>query len=258
MISAGAADRGLRDSMSKPLIGITGNFQTQDAGKPEGGQRLNVSNAYVAAVIRAGGVPLVMPLTGEDEVTEAAVQATDGLIVTGGVDVNPLEYGEEPTPKQGFFCAARDHTDLCAIRCAFRLRRPILGICRGIQVLNVAFGGTLYQDVSGKEGPAALKHFQQAAPDAPCHTVHVRAECRLHDLLGDTVRTNSFHHQAVHRVAAGFRVGATASDGIPEEIEREDGGFVIGIQWHPELMAVYGDPTMQGLFDRFVDACRKA
>ncbi|QAT50126.1 gamma-glutamyl-gamma-aminobutyrate hydrolase family protein [Caproiciproducens sp. NJN-50] len=243
--------------MSKPIVGIMGNFQSEEAGRPEGGQRLNVSNAYVVSVIRAGGVPLVIPLTWNDEVVVTAVQAMDGLIVTGGVDVNPLEYGEEPTLKQGFFCAERDHTDFCAIRNASRLHRPILGICRGIQALNVAFGGTLYQDVSLKSGSPALKHFQEAAPNAPCHTVHVRAESCLHSLLGDTVRVNSFHHQAVHRVAAGFRISATATDGIIEEIEQESNEFVVGIQWHPELMAAYGDRTMQGIFDLFVNACAK-
>lgn len=250
-----AAEKEWEKHMAKPIIGITGNFQAKDSGKPEGGQRLNVSNAYVVAVIRAGGVPLVMPLTWEDEATEAAVTAVDGMIVTGGVDVNPLEYGEEPTPKQGFFCAARDHTDLCAIRCAVRLRKPILGICRGNQILNVAFGGTLYQDVSLKDGPAALKHFQEADPDSCSHTVQIRPDSRLHGLLGDTARVNSFHHQSVHRLAEGFRVGATAPDGTIEAIERESDEFVLGIQWHPELMAAYGDKTMQQVFHMFVRAC---
>ncbi|MCI1959774.1 MAG: gamma-glutamyl-gamma-aminobutyrate hydrolase family protein [Clostridia bacterium] len=242
--------------MSKPIIGIMGNYQSEDAGRPEGGQHINVNNAYMVSVISAGGLPLIMPLTWEDEVTEAAVQAADGLIVTGGGDINPLEYGEEPTPKQGFSCAIRDHTDFCAIRSASRIHRPILGICRGIQSLNVAFGGTLYQDVS-LNSAAALKHHQEAAPNACCHTVHIQTESRLYNLLGSIVQTNSFHHQAICRVASGFRIGATASDGIIEEIEQESDEFVVGIQWHPELMAAYGDKTMQGIFDMFVSACIK-
>lgn len=243
--------------MARPIIGVTGNYQAKDAGKPDGGQRLNVSNAYIVSVIRAGGVPLVLPLTGEDTATEAAVEAVDGLIVTGGVDVNPLEYEEEPTPKEGFFCAARDHTDLCAIRCADRLHKPIFGICRGIQILNVAFGGSLYQDVSQKDGQAALKHFQEANPDSCSHTVQIRPDSGLFEMLGAKIRVNSFHHQAVHRLAEGFRVAATAPDGIVEAVERESGSFLLGIQWHPELMAAYGDETMQRIFNHFIEVCGK-
>ena len=217
---------------------------------------MHVSNAYVVSVLRSDGIPVVLPLSGEASVIEETVQMIDGLLVTGGVDVNPLLYGEEPSPKTGYFCAARDRTDIEAILCANRLHKPILGICRGLQVINVAFGGTLYQDISLIEGEP-LKHFQESEPYSPGHTVTVRKECCLHGILGDVVGTNSFHHQAAKRVADGFMVGATAKDGIPEEIENLSENFVVGIQWHPELMAANGDQTMQSIFSLFIRACRK-
>lgn len=244
--------------MRKPFIGIIGSYQSQDAEKSEGYQRLNVSNAYVVSVLRSEGIPVILPLSGDASVIEETVRAVDGLLVTGGVDVNPLLYGQEPSPKLGYFCAARDRTDMAAIGCAHRMRKPILGICRGMQVINVAFGGTLYQDVSLMKGEP-VKHFQESEPFSPGHTVTVRKTCCLYDILGGTgtIHTNSFHHQAVERVADGFTVGAAARDGIAEEIENLSDDFVLGIQWHPELMAADGDKTMQSIFSLFIRACRK-
>jgi putative glutamine amidotransferase len=231
-----------------------GSFQPQDAQKAEGYQRLYVSNAYIVSVINSGGVPVVLPLTGNQEVIEEAIQSVNGLLVTGGVDLNPLLYGEEPSPKLGHFCELRDRTDICAINAATRCHKPILGICRGMQVINVAFGGTLYQDISLKEG-MQFKHFQESEPYSAGHTVAIFKESCLYEILGSTIETNSFHHQAANRIAEGFIAGAVTKDGVPEEIEKISGDFVVGIQWHPEMMAANGDKTMQSIFNLFIKAC---
>lgn len=242
--------------MRKPVIGMIGGFRSEDAQKPEGYQRLNVSNAYVVSVLRAGGIPIVLPLMESQKVIEATVGIIDGLLVTGGADVNPLLYGEEPTPKQGYFCSFRDQTDLFSIRSAAECHKPILGICRGLQIMNVAFGGTLYQDVSDAGG-VAQKHFQESQPYSASHTVMIEKKSRLYQLLGDTIQANSFHHQAAKSIAPGFWVGAKAKDGIVEEIEKESEDFVVGIQWHPEMMAAHGDKTMQSIFNLFVNTCAR-
>ena len=240
--------------MRKPLIGMTGGFRQQDAQKTEGSQRLNISNAYTVSILRAGGLPVVLPLTDDREAVRELIESVDGLLVTGGVDVNPLRYGEEPLPKQGYICSLRDSTDLCAIHSAAECHRPILGICRGLQSINVAFGGTLYQDLSYMNG-TPLKHSQESEPECAGHTVTIKQESRLFQILGGTIQTNSFHHQAAKRVAEDFLVGATTKDGVVEEIEKKSDGFVVGIQWHPELMAASGDPVMQKIFNLFVRAC---
>lgn len=242
--------------MSKrPVIALTGDFRKEEARLLTGCRTVCVNNAYAEAVLAAGGVPIVMPVSDDRESVEQTVAMADGLLVTGGGDINPLLFGEEPVEAQGFFSRRRDFLDFTSIRCAMRLGRPVLGICRGVQSLNVVCGGTLYQDLSLKEG-THVKHMQDSEPDGAGHTVEIDSSSLLYGILGGTVQTNSFHHQAVSRVAPGFAATGRARDGVIELIEKQDGGFAMGIQWHPELMAAGGSRPMQAVFDRFVEACR--
>lgn len=242
--------------MSKPIIGITANLQSSTPDVSAGFKRVSVSNAYVVSVILGGGIPAVLPVTDDRSVIEPLLSGVDGVLITGGADVNPLLYGEEPWPKQGSFSPERDRCDMLVIRTAFRMHKPILGICRGIQVLNVAFGGTLYQDVSLIDG-ACLKHYQEAESGCASHTVAFTPESRLSGLWGDSIQTNSFHHQAVRKPGEGFLPVAFAKDGVIEAIERTGDGFILGVQWHPELMTAAGDDDMRKFFALFADICEE-
>ena len=227
-----------------------GNLLIDQGGMWPGYVRAYVNNDYVQAVVTAGGIPFILPVNADKQAVRTQVESMDGLVISGGFDVNPLEYGEEPDEKQGFLCPERDKFDLTVIEAATELHKPILGVCRGIQILNVAFGDTLYQDISLDEGKKHVKHVQSSRPDVAGHMVNVVKGTKLCDILGESALTNSFHHQAVKDVAKGFRVAARAKDGIVEAIEKED-GFVIGVQFHPEML-FRKDPKMLCLFETLV------
>lgn len=241
--------------MSKPVIGIVTGLKSENADLRRYCKVAGANYSYVLAVLGSGGIPLLLPPMERDADVSEAVEKIDGLLVTGGNDVNPLLFGEEPIHGMGSFSPERDHIDLCSIRCAFEKKKPILGICRGIQSINIAFEGTMYQDINTDE--FFVKHSQQSESFAASHTVEVCKESLLFPILGEKAAVNSWHHQAIKDPAPGFLAGAVAKDGIIEEIERTDGRFVLGLQWHPELMAAEGDEKMQKIFSLFVAACNK-
>ena len=242
--------------MSKPVIGIIASLVGNDADLLPSCKGVRVTNAYVLSVLGSGGVPMIIPPVDDDAAVAEMIARTDGLLISGGNDLSPLIYGEEPCKKQGSFSPERDHIDLTAIAEAHRQQKPMLGICRGIQALNVYFGGTLYQDLA-QEDKFTVKHYQEGRFSAPSHTVKIEKDCTLFPILGEKIVVNSFHHQAVKDVAEGFRVGAYSKDGVIEEIEMEKGPFVMGIQWHPEVMTADGDPEMKKIFGLFVEQCSK-
>lgn len=232
----------------RPIIGITCGRQTKD-----GADRYYVDTANIRAVAEAGGVPVLIPNAYDEEKLAAALDLVDGLYLPGGVDVDPHLYGEEPVAGMGEFDPDWDALDVTAAKIALQRGLPILAICRGAQVLNVAAGGTLYQDIPSQL-PGALKHSQKGPRWAASHAVTLAPDSRLAELFGTTaLRVNSYHHQAVKDVAPGFRAAATAPDGVVEAIEKVDGPFVVGVQWHPELM-VQREPMHQALFAAFVEA----
>lgn len=242
--------------MSRPVIGIISSLKSDDPNLCTINKVVSVNHSYVLSVLGSGGLPLILPPADSDETVTAMVEKVDGLLVTGGNDLRPQLYGEEPGWGQGSFSPERDHLDMVSIRAAQEQGKPILGICRGIQSINVCFGGTLYQDIR-REKTCTVNHYQESESSCPSHTVEISKDSILYPILGQSVMTNSFHHQAVKRVADGFRVGAVAKDGMVEEIENSRGPFLLGIQWHPELMASSGDPAMQKVFNLFVNACGK-
>jgi putative glutamine amidotransferase len=243
------------DNMKKPLIGIVGNLLIDQGGMFPGYERAYVNNDYVQSILNAGGTPFILPLISDYESVKCQIEAVDSIVISGGYDVNPLIYGEEPTQKQGFLCPERDDYDLMVIKAAMELNKPILGICRGLQILNAALGGTIYQDLSQIEG-CYIKHVQESRPEVAGHTTEIVSGTKLYDVLGGKVITNSFHHQAVKDLAPGFKVAARAKDGVIEAIEKEE-GFVIGIQWHPEMMARKGNESMINLFKKLVQISSK-
>lgn len=232
------------------VIGITCGHDHAESG------RFYVNEPYVRAVEAAGGVPILLPPVAR--LTEAGAAALlgriDGLLLPGGYDLDPVHYGEEPLPGQGRIEPLCDALELALVRRALRERLPILGICRGSQALNVAAGGTLYQDIASQR-PAGLLHRQAAPVWYPTHRVQVEPGTRLAALMEGIERVNTFHHQAVRDVAPGFRVAARASDGLIEAIEAEGEGFALGVQWHPEGM-YERDPRYGRVFAALVEAAR--
>jgi putative glutamine amidotransferase len=242
-----------------PLIGIPAAVQAS-AESPV--YRFN--GFYTAAVAACDGLPLAIPLDLPEPILAGIFARLDGLLLAGGVDVDPVHYGEEPHPRLGQVDAARDATELVLATWALAADLPILGICRGIQTLNVAATGSLYQDIASQK-PGAQRHDYQVAEtgwETLTQRVTLAQGSRLQRILcGDNtqavaVMTNSFHHQAVKAVGRGFVAVAHADDGVIEAIEGQERRFAIGVQWHPEGMFRRDEPSRR-LFRAFVDACQQ-
>lgn len=207
---------------------------------------------YDAAVRRAGAIPRPLSL---DEPIDSALRGVDGLLLTGGDDVDPALYGETPHPTYDVSEPGRDAFEIDLVRRALTADLPVLAICRGLQVLNVALGGSLIQDIPS-EPEAHLAHDAAGPPTTLAHTVAVAPGSCLATLLGpgDTRAVNSRHHQSVRALGKGLVVTARAPDGVIEGAEVPTARFCVGVQWHPENFHASGE--FDRLFDRFVDACR--
>jgi putative glutamine amidotransferase len=209
---------------------------------------------YVNAVVRAGGTPLLLPPHGDKEATRAAIAIADALLLTGGGDIHSLCYGHEPHPKSYDQDPARDATELLAADFALKRGLPILGICRGLQLLNVSMGGTLIQHIPGGEN--AVKHESKGFAGLLLHTVSIEPDSQLHAIFGaEEMAVNSFHHQAAEKVGNGLKVSARAKDGIIEGLEAADGRAVLAVQFHPEECAPFY-PNFDKLFKWLIKKAR--
>lgn len=214
-----------------------------------------VGCAYVQAIEEAGGIAVCLPPVAWDELTGTRFHFLDGVLLPGGSDIDPLHYGEEPLPENGALEPERDRFELPLARWALERHVPVFGICRGMQVLNVAAGGTLYQDLPS-QGIARVQHRQKAPRDYPTHWIEIAIGSLLARITGETcIRVNTFHHQGVRQPAPGFQVSAMARDGVIEAIEMPHHPFALGVQWHPEAM-IQSDPVQRALFTHFVEAAR--
>ena len=245
----------------RPLIGITTQTLHSIDGIPEGlPPSWMMSDRYIVAVAAAGGAPVMIPLLDQDEASLRAVyDQLDGVMIPGGVDMDPHTFGEEHSCRLGRTDAARDAVELRITRWTLEDKKPLLGLCRGSQVINVAMGGSLYQDIDD-ECPKAIKHdyFPTAGytRDYLAHPVEVTRGTRLAAILGRRdVTVNSMHHQGVKQLAPGLVVSAVAPDGLVEGLESSNGHFMVGVQWHPEALVDH-DQGMRQLFSRFVEAAR--
>lgn len=227
----------------KPIIGITACQEEQKIYK--------TNNTYVRAVVRAGGIPVLLPIATPLEDCAKIAALVDGFLVPGGVDMAPQYFGEQPPKEVTCIDRALDEFELELIRTTSAMGKPMLAICRGCQVVNVAFGGTLYQDIP-TQCPQAHGHYQDTASRSEgYHTVTITPGTVLAAALGEgELLTNSYHHQAVKDLAPGFRVCARTGDGVIEGIEKEDGS-ILGVQWHPECMEERY-PVFRGLFSWLV------
>lgn len=241
--------------MKKPIIGITGRIEITHNEDIVGYNRIYSPIDYSDLIIQAGGIPIILPVTIDEDTIRAQVEAIDGLLVAGGADIDSLIYGEEPIINQGFVYEDLDTFDIKITKTAYKLGKPIFGICRGIQIINVAFGGTLYQDLPSQK-PGCISHNQKSLRDFGSHTVEIMENSKLYNVLGKSCRTNSYHHQAVKDLAPGFTVSAVANDGVIEAIEKNDSHYVTAVQWHPEMMAQKHN-NMVDLLGEFIQMAKK-
>lgn len=235
--------------MSKPIIGITCLVAWKD-------ERQQQNETYIQAVLKAGGTPVLLPAVACPDIIMAHADFVDGLIVSGGPDMGPLYFGEQPVPELGPVNPVMDAYEHKLVSRIQELDKPLLGICRGEQVLNVVAGGTLHQDLK-RAMPDVLKHNQEQPRWFTSHSVRLVPDTRLARILqAEEIMVNSFHHQAVARVANGFLPSAYAPDGVIEAIESQNHRFVLGVQWHPEGMWNQAN-NYDALFTAFVGACQK-
>jgi putative glutamine amidotransferase len=237
--------------VSAPRIGVSGVVRSWD-----GNERTGVNSAYVRSVLTAGGVPVILsPVLGPSYAARA-MDGVDGLVLTGGEDIHPALYGAAPSPHAYPPSRERDLFELALFATARQRELPILGICRGIQLVNVGLGGTLVQDLP-TERPGPVAHDPGGARDARTHAVRLQDGSRAAHALGATqVTVNSFHHQAVDRLGAGLVATGWSEDGLIEAAEAPaDAPWLLTVQWHPEEMHADAKAPERGLFRALVEAC---
>lgn len=235
--------------MKKPLIGITPAYNTTK-------MQYDLPPAYTNAVIKAGGIPVILPYTSDEEIMKQIADTCDGFLYSGGHDVAPWVYGEDPWYGLDVLAPLRDMTEVALFKPAFDSQKPILGICRGMQMVNCCLGGTLYQDLpTDYTKPQEINHVQTEKPVFPIHSVQVAAGSDFEKIVEDSeFNVNSFHHQAVKDIGKGLVVAANAPDGMVEALSLPGHPFLYLVQWHPEELYPQCK-TSQKLFAKFIKAC---
>lgn len=236
----------------KPRIGLT----TFDDPQPRA-VYVSLSSHYTRSVQDSGGIPFPIPQCQDIETAEDYIVNIDGLLLTGGKDINPFFFGQEPVPGIGVFDEVRDAWELALFSAAMDKGIPVLGICRGHQFINVAMGGTLYQDLQAQRS-GTNNHSPEGFPvDRLYHSIALAEGSILHRIFANrTIRANSFHHQAIDKLSPGLVASAFAPDGVIEGFESRDGSrFITGVQFHPESLTLRF-PEFLGIFKAFTDACK--
>jgi len=224
----------------KPIIGISADY-SNEAGK------YCLGDDYVASLRQAGGNVMLLPPGDDESLIDGYLDVCDALVLSGGGDIDPAFWGEQPSPRLGEICPRRDSFELNLARQAIQRDLPLLGICRGCQVINVAAGGSLVQDLAGD-----LCHYQKAPRDYPFHAIFIESDTILAGIIGQSeVRVNSFHHQGVGKLGRDLLISARAVDGTVEAIESPSHNYLLGVQWHPETMR---DRVSHLIFSRLVQA----
>ena len=231
--------------MQKPVIGVMPLWDDEK-------ESMWMLPGYFEGIIQAGGTPIMFPMLTDEQDLCHLVDISDGILFTGGHDVSLELYGEEPI--EGVVaCKKRDDMEKIVLRMAIETDKPVLGICRGIQFINAALGGTLYQDLPTQFN-SVLEHHQQPPYDVPVHSVNIMKDSPLYSCLNlEKIQVNSYHHQAVKDVAPGLKVMATAEDGLVEGLYMPDHRFLWAVQWHPEF-SYLKDENSQKIFKAFIDS----
>ena len=244
-----------------PIIGITATLKedTDTVAERPLGRFVRTDLDYVEGVAAAGGAPVVLPPVGDERTAGAVVRSLDGLLLSGGSDLDPSYYGEEPDPELGPTIPERDAFEMALVGLALRRGIPIFGICRGMQVLNVALGGTLYQDLPSQWDRDVFKHRQATPKWQPTHEVEVEDGSYIAGVMDrEMVKVNSYHHQGVKDLAEGLVVTGRSADGVVEAVEARNISehWLLGVQWHAEAMRGAG-PQQESLFEAHVSAAER-
>ena len=236
---------------SKPLIGITSSLVRNRSGS----LACQLGQAYTSAIQAAGGIPMIIPTGLGATDLPALLPLLDGVLLSGGGDIDPQHFQGNPHSRVYGVLPERDELEFALVKGALAAQKPLLAICRGIQVLNVAFGGSLYTHLADqRENSRKHDYFPGYMRDKLAHTVSFACGSRLHDIYGETdIRVNSLHHQGIQGVAEGLEAIGFAEDGLVEALEVNGAGFALGVQWHPECLP--DDPGSQKLFRALIKAC---
>ena len=242
--------------MQKPIIGVPGSLLTTPLNEFEHLPVTYTQHGLMEGLANANSLPFILPIipayTNED--ITAYINQVDALVLAGGNDLSPYLYNQEPHLKLQETVPARDEFEWALAQEARKQKKPLLGICRGLQLINVLFGGTLYQDLGDLNTP--IQHVQASKEYVGTHTVSLSPDSFLGGVFGREYRVNSYHHQGIHLLGNGLRAVAWSHDGLIEGIEHTDPTHpIVAMQWHPEWMCAY-DPVMQQLFDSFVELVR--
>lgn len=237
--------------LTVPVIGVTAGHTPSSTSLPFN----SVNEAYLRAIRRAGGLPLMIPVGNERKELEVLLKRLDGLLLTGGGDIDPARFGGLPHPRVYDIDEARDRQEIDLVQIAAATNLPFLGICRGCQVINIAMGGTLFTDIEDQK-PGALKHdwFPGHPREYLAHEINIEKNSLLNTILNiQSAQTNSLHHQGINRLAPGLKASAHTPDGLIEAVEVNT-RFGLGVQWHPEWLPE--DPQMQAIFRALIEKAK--
>ncbi|MGL6106934.1 gamma-glutamyl-gamma-aminobutyrate hydrolase family protein [Romboutsia sp.] len=240
--------------MYKPVIGIIPNMVTIESGSWAGLKKISLVDKYISSIELAGGLPIVLPLVDNVDNIPCLLDLCDGLLVSGGNDIHPIFFNEQPHKNIGDVNYKIDKFQIELTKLALERNLTFLGICKGLQVLNVACGGSLYQDLSEVHKETII-HHQKCDYNELWHKVKFNNNSILYDLFGKEIWVNSYHHQAIKYLGENLKVTSTSYDGIIEGVEMADKDFVVGVQFHPELM-VGSQYDMIELFKEFINKCK--
>lgn len=238
--------------MKKPIIGITTSYVKYNDNM----EGVYIHHDYHRAVERASGIPILLPVVKDEEAIKQYVTLCDGIIFSGGEDVDPQFYSKPPHAKIGFFRTERDEFEIKLFDYFSKTKKPIFGICRGIQIINVACGGTLIQDIPSLIEKEVHLHEQTIPRPLPFHHIKLEKNSLIYGIWGyQDILVNSLHHQAIEELGQGLVITALANDGMIEAVEGKDYPYLVAVQWHPESMSEK-HPEMQELFNRLVEVSK--
>lgn len=234
----------------RPVIGIAPSI--------ENGSNMHfMNNDNVNAIKEAGGIPFILPYGYETDIISQTAEMIDGLYLTGGNDIDPTLFDEEPHPKLGEINPVRDFYEIALINKMLEMDKPILGVCKGCQMINIALNGDMYQDIYTQIDNALLQHSQNAPQEHGSHFVNIQPDSLLKTIIGkEQMKVNSRHHQANRKPGENMIHSGVANDGVIEASESTVHHFVLGLQWHPENMAVKGNEDAKKIFTSFIKACQ--